>query len=126
MDAFFLLNHNPIKDDLGNPVDQLKIGAWYLRNIRKPDCAHEKQFAKEGILLVVDDSGFKQGYEAVKTAHHILKNGKKPDNIPVRSPERGPVIVNRQRAKMLGIDISGKAFIEEFIDRALALEKYPE
>jgi len=126
VDAFFVLNHNTIKDDHGNPVDQLKIGAWYLRNIKKPDCAHEKQFAKEGILLVVDDSGFKQGYEAVKTAYQILEKGKNPDNIPVRAPERGPIIVNRQRAKMLGIDISGKAFIEDFFDSALALEKYPK
>ncbi|TET25713.1 MAG: hypothetical protein E3J76_01080, partial [Candidatus Aminicenantes bacterium] len=114
------------KDDLGNPVDQLKIGAWYLRNIKKPDCAHEKQFAREGILLVVDDSGFKQGYEAVKTAYQILIKRKNPANIPVHAPERGPVIVNRQRANMLGVDISGKAFIEEFFDNALALEKYPK
>ena len=126
VDAFFVLNHNTIKDDLGNPVDQLKIGAWYLRNIKKPDCAHEKQFAKEGILLAVDDSGVKQGYEAVKTAYQILEEGKNPGTIPVRAPERGPVIVNRQRANMLGIDLSGKAFIEEFIDSALALEKYPD
>lgn len=126
VDAFFVLNHNTIKDDLGNPVAQLKLGAWYLRNIKKPDCRHEKQFAKEGILLVVDDSGFKQGYEAVKTAYQILEKGKNTDNTPVRAPERGPVIVNRQRANMLGVDISGKAFIEEFIDSALALEKYPK
>ena len=126
VDAFFVLNHNTIKDDLGNPVDQLKIGAWYLRNIKKPDCAHEKQFAQEGILLVVDDSGFKQGYEAVKTAYQILEEGKNPANIPARAPERGPVIVNRQRANILGVDISNKAFIEEFIDSALALEKYPK
>lgn len=126
VDAFFVLNHNTIKDDLGNPVDQLKIGAWYLRNIKKPDCAHEKQFAREGILLVVDDSGFKQGYEAVKTAYQILIKRKNPANIPVHAPERGPVIVNRQRANMLGVDISGKAFIEEFFDNALALEKHPK
>ena len=126
VDAFFVLNHNTIRDEYGNPVDQLKIGAWYLRNIKRPDCAHEKQFAEEGILLVVDDSGFKQGYEAVKTAYQILEKGKNPENTPVRAPERGPVIVNRQRANMLGVDISGKAFIEEYIDNALALEKYPQ
>ena len=126
VDAFFVLNHNTLKDDLGNPVDQLKIGAWYLRNIRKPDCGHEKQFAIEGLLLVVDDSGFKQGYEAVKVAYQILEQGKNPADIPVRAPERGPVIANRQRAAMLGIDLSGKTFIEEFIDTSLALQKYPK
>ncbi len=76
--------------------------------------------------MVVDDSGFKQGYEAVKTAYQILIKRKNPANIPVHAPERGPVIVNRQRANMLGVDISGKAFIEEFFDNALALEKYPK
>jgi ABC-type uncharacterized transport system substrate-binding protein len=123
-DAFFVLNHNTLKDEQGNHIDQLEIGAWYLSNIKKPDCSHEKQFAQEGILLVVDDSGFKQGYEAVKTAYLILEQGEDPGQIPVRAPERGPVIVNRQRAKMLGIDLSNKGFVEEFIDRALALEKY--
>ncbi len=126
VDAFVVLNHNTLKDDQGNSVDQLEVGAWYLRNIKKPDCSHEKQFAQEGILLVVDDSGFKQGYEAVKTAHLILEEGKHPSTIPVRAPDRGAVLVNRQRAEMLGIDSSGQAFIEEFIDKALALERYPK
>jgi len=126
VDAFFVLNHNTLKDDLGKPVDQLKIGAWYLRNIRKPDCGHEKQFGLEGLLLVVDDSGFKQGYEAVKLAYQILEKGKDPADMPVRAPERGPVIVNRQRADMLGIDLAGKSFIEEFIETSLALQKYPK
>lgn len=126
VDAFFVFNHNTLKDDQGNPVDQLEVGAWYLRNINKPECAHEKQFAQEGMLLVVDDSGFKQGYEAVKTAHLILVEGKDPATISACAPDRGPIIVNRQRAEILGIDISEKGFIEEFIDNALALERYPE
>ena len=126
VDAFFILNHNTLKDDQGKPVDQLEIGAWYLRQIKKPDCAPEKQFAQEGMLLVVDDSGFKQGYEVVKVAHLILHEGQNPANIAAYAPERGPIIVNRQRAAMLGIDLSKQGFIEEFIDTALALEKYPE
>lgn len=124
VDAFYIANHNTIKDDQGRAVDQLEIGAWYLRNIKKPDCADEKQFTTEGILLVVDDSGFKQGYEAIKTAHEILA-GKKPGDIPARAPERGAIIANRERAKMLGIGLKGRTFIEEFVDKALALEKFP-
>ena len=72
----FVLNHNTLKDETGRAVDQMEAGLWYLQNIRKPECAHEKQFAQEGLLLVVDDSGFKQGYEAVRYAHQILKEGK--------------------------------------------------
>jgi len=123
VDAFFVLNHNTLKDAQGRPVDQLEVGAWYLQHLQKPDCAHEKQFAQEGILLVVDDSGFKQGYEAVKIASLILKDGQDPGQIPVYAPDRGPVIVNRQRARQLGVNLSGKTFIEEFLDDSLALTK---
>jgi ABC-type uncharacterized transport system substrate-binding protein len=125
-DAIFVVNHNTIKDEEGNPVDQMELGAWYLRNIKKPDCAHEKQFAQEGILLVVDDSGYKQGYEAVKVVHEILNEGKDTALIPARAPERGPIIVNKQRAEELGIELADKDFIEEYIEVSYALEKFPQ
>ncbi len=124
-DSFFVLNHNTLKDENGMPVDQLDAGAWYLKNISKPDVGHEKQFVEEGVLLVVDDSGFKQGYEAVKVAHQILEKVRKVSEIPPYAPGRGAVIVNRQRAKMLGLEkrIEGTPLVEEYIENALALEK---
>ncbi len=125
-DAFFVATHGTLKDDTGKPVDHLQAGAWYLRHVKKPDCAPAKHFVEEGILLSVDDSGFKQGYEAVRIASQILQEGKDPGNIPVYAPERGTMSLNRQRARMLGIDLTQKDFIEEFIDKALALEKYPQ
>ncbi len=128
VDAFFVLNHNTLKDDEGRSIDQMEIGAWYLRNIKKPDVGHEKQFVTEGVLCAVDDSGFKQGYEAVKTAFKILEKGENPAVISSYAPERGPFIVNRERAGMLGINnlIDNNPIIDEFIEKSLALEKYPE
>ena len=125
VDAFFILNHNTIKDEKGNPVDQLKLGAWYLRNIKKPDASNAKQFVREGILCAVDDSGFKQGYEAAKMAYLILEENRDPADMPSYAPERGPFIVNRERAEMLGLKhvIEDNPLIDEYIDRALALEK---
>lgn len=126
VDAFFIVNHNTIKDDQGVSCDPMKIGAWYLRNINKPECTDEKQFVLEGMLTCVDDSGLKQGYEAIRMAHMILHEKRKPGDIPVISPTRGAIIVNRQRAQALGIDLSSKGFIEEYIDNSIALEKYPQ
>jgi ABC-type uncharacterized transport system substrate-binding protein len=125
VDAFFVVNHNTIRDVNDQPVDQLEIGAWYLRNIKKPECGDEKQFAQEGMLCTCDDSGFNQAFEAVKMADRILRKKESPANIPVYMPQRGPFIINRQRAKMLGISITDKMQVEEYIDTALALEKYP-
>jgi len=122
-DAFFVVNHNTLKDTSGRIVGQMEAGKWYLNNIKKPECADEKQFAEEGMLIIVDDSGFKQGYEAVRYANLILNKKVMAGDLPVIAPSRGAVIVNRQRAKVLGIDLTDKSFIEEFIDRTKALEE---
>lgn len=127
VDAFFVLNHNTLKDDEGRTVAQFEAGAWYLEHIRKPECGHERQFVQEGLLMCVDDSGFKQAYEAVKLAHAILSEGRRPAELPVRAPERGPFIVNRHRARTLGLTsvLAGRPQAEEYLDTAAALGRPP-
>ncbi len=126
VDAFFVVNHGTLKDDKGAAVDSLQAGAWYLANIKKPEASPEKQFVQEGMLLTADDSGYKQAYEAGRMVDLILHQKKSPADIAVIAPTRGAVIVNRQRAAILGVDVTGKAYIEEFIEKAAALEKYPQ
>ncbi len=121
-DAFIIFNHNTLKDENGRPIDPMAAGAWYLEHIKKPDCADQRQFILEGILLGVDDSGFKQGYEAVRYVVEIIKNNKPPGQLSVKTPERGSIMVNRIRAKQLGIPLDQANFVEEFIDRSLAEE----
>ncbi len=128
VDAFFVLNHNTLKDDQGNSIDQMQAGAWYLRNIKKPDTGHERQFVVEGILCCIDDSGFKQGYEAVRLVNRILNGKENPAEISIYAPDQGPFIVNRERAEMLnmGLATEKSPFVEEYISSALALKRYPE
>lgn len=125
VDAFFVLNHNTLKNENGNAVPQLEVGRWYLTNINKPDMGHERHFVREGILSAVEDSGFKQGYEAVRIAHRILAEGEKPAEIPVYAPDRGPFIVNLERARMLGLEerVKDHPLVEEYINECLALKK---
>lgn len=126
VDAFFVLNHNTLRTPEGEPVEQLEVGRWYLTNIKKPDIAHERHFVKEGILSAVEDSGYKQGYEAVRVADRILRNGEKPADISVYAPEQGPFIINIERARGLGIEdrIVDHPLVEETIEFCLAL-KHP-
>jgi len=126
VDAFFVVNHGTLKDDDGSYVDTLKAGAWYLTNIKRPEASPEKQFIQEGMLLSVDDSGFKQAYEAGRMADMILHQKKSPGDIPVIAPTRGAIMVNRQRAAMLGLDLSHNDFIEQYIEKSAALESYPQ
>ncbi len=123
VDAFFMLNHNTLKDKDGKPIDNMDIGAWYLKNIRKPEISYEQHFIVEGMLAAVSDSGVKQGYEAMKIAIRILE-GENPGTIPVTAPQRGDYVVNKERAKMLGVyeKIKTNEKIEAWVEKALALK----
>lgn len=124
VDAFFVLNHDTIKDAKGNYVDMMTVGKWYLKNIRKPEASHEGQFVKEGMLCAASDAGYNQGYEAFEMAAKILK-GADPSRMEVTAPRRGPLMVNQERADMLGISLVGdnKDKFEVIIKEALALKE---
>lgn len=124
VDAFFVLNHDTLKDDQGNYVDMMKVGKWYLEHIDRPEASHEGQFVREGMLSTANDSGYLQGYEAFEMATAILERGYRPARMRPRTPQRGPLMVNRVRAKMLGISLDGNMnSIEEVVEEALALKE---
>ncbi len=123
VDAFFVLNHDTLKDADGNHLDMLKVGRWYLENIGKPEASHEDQFVREGMLLTANDSGYNQGYTAVEMAFDILEQGLSPHLMRTKTPARGPLMVNRNRARALGISLAEHDYlIDEFIDVSKALE----
>ena len=124
VDAFFVLNHDTLLDEQGNHIDMLDVGKWYLEHIVKPEASHEDQFVKEGMLLTANDSGYNQGYMAFEMAYDILEQGLNPSRMRTKTPQKGPFMVNRQRADMLGISLEGKMdYIEEIVEKALALER---
>lgn len=124
VDAFFILNHDTFKDDQGNHLDMLTVGKWYLENVRKPEASHEDQFVREGMLLTANDSGYNQSYKAFEMAYDILEQGLNPSRMRTMTPPRGPLTVNRIRAKMLGISLDDKMdIIEEIVEEAVALKK---
>jgi ABC-type uncharacterized transport system substrate-binding protein len=124
VDAFFVLNHDTMKDPTGKYVDVLTVGRWYLENIKKPEASHEDQFVREGMLLTANDSGYNQSFLAFEMAYDVLEQGLSPANIRTRTPARGPYMVNKIRAQMLGISLQDKMhLIEQLIDSALALRQ---
>lgn len=123
VDAFFVVNHDTLVDENNRHVDMLTVGRWYLTNIRKPEASHEDQFVREGMLLTANDSGFNQGYRAFEMAYDILEQGLNPSRMRTVTPQRGPLMINRQRARMLGIAIEGADYIDQIVDEALALNE---
>lgn len=124
VDAFFMLNHDTMKDAGGNYVDMLSVGKWYLENIHKPEASHEDQFVREGMLLTANDSGFNQGHRAFEMAYDILEQGLNPGLMRTVTPPRGPFMVNLRRARDLGISLEEHTdYIDELVDEAVALSK---
>lgn len=106
VDAFFVLNHDTMKDAQGQHVNVLAVGKWYLQNIRKPEATVEDQFVLEGMLTTANDYGYNQSYLAFEMAHDILDKGLNPGHMRPRTPGRGPLMVNALRAQALGIRLS--------------------
>lgn len=124
VDAFFILNHDTLRDAKGNHVDMLEVGRWYLNNIKIPEASHEDQFVLEGMLLTANDSGFNQGHLAFEMAQDILEKGLNPARMAVRTPDRGPYLVNRNRARALNIRLDDALYlIDEIVEKSIALGK---
>jgi ABC-type uncharacterized transport system substrate-binding protein len=124
VDAFFVLNHDTLRDANGRHVEMLEAGRWYLQNIRIPEASHEDQFVYEGLLLTANDSGYNQGYMAFEMANLILDGRATPARMAVRTPDRGPYLVNKLRADQLGISLADSMYmIDEVVNHAVALGK---
>lgn len=109
------------KDAQGKFVSDDAIMQWYVANVRKPDVALSRRGVVQGLLCAADSDGYSQGFEGVRIAHDLLAGGKRPATYATVTPKRGPLMVNRQRAQMLGLTIP-EGVADEIIEEASALK----
>jgi ABC-type uncharacterized transport system substrate-binding protein len=121
VDAFFVAQYTALKDEHGNPVSDLDVARWYLTHIRIPE-ASQGFFVEQGMLCAAEDSPYQQGFEAAAMSHEILANGTSPATFPPVTPTRGPLKVNAERARSLGIPLGPELGIEQIVEEALALK----
>jgi ABC-type uncharacterized transport system substrate-binding protein len=124
VDAFFVVSLSTLKDAKGDYVQPADVVRWHLANVKVPEMS-KGQYVLQGFLCCADDAGFNQGYEAVLIADDLLTKGMRPETYPPRTPPRGELMVNRQRAQMLGIRLTDDMGIEKYIEKASALEQVP-
>lgn len=117
VDAFFIAQYSALKDEAGKPVPPEEVAKWYTAHIKVPEATNQDQFVKQGMLSCVNDSAFNQGYEAGVVANDILTNGANPATYPARAPKPGGAVVNKARAKGLGIELTDKMGIDQLIDQ---------
>lgn len=115
VDSFFIASSNGLKDLSGRVVSNEEAAEWYVNNIMKPSASGFRYRVEAGWLCAADDSGYNQGFEGGVIAHDLL-SGADPSTYPPRIPPRGPLMVNKKRARMLGITLTDQMGIEEYIE----------
>ncbi len=98
--VYFTL-HDSITDQAIQPEEILR---WTLENSKLPEFAILDFTVKNGALCGVIENGYSQGEMAAEIAIRIL-NGESAESIPIMSPKEGIPVINRHRAKELGITI---------------------
>ncbi|MFC1999876.1 ABC transporter substrate-binding protein [Chloroflexota bacterium] len=105
VDAIGLFTYHTIKGSgAGESLPAQEILKWTLQNSDLPEFALSDFTLEGGALCGVATSGYEQGRTAGEIAVKIL-NGEKPADIPVECPTSGDAMVNKDRARELGIAI---------------------
>ena len=83
--------------------------AMIANEIKLPIIAGESNMVTEGALATYGLDYYQLGYLAGEMAVDILKNGKKPADMPIQflPADKCELAVNEETAKVIGIDISG-------------------
>lgn len=123
VDALYLAAMNELEDAQGREIPREEALRWYLTHITIPETIHGETYVKQGLLCSADFARFTQGYDAVVIAHEILSGGLNPATYPTRQARRGPLVVNRQRAQMLGITLTPEMGIEKIVEEASVLKE---
>lgn len=121
VDVFFVPQYSGLSDKYGKPIPESEVTAWYFNHIKIPEASLGTK-VRQGMLCAALDAGYSQGFEAAAMGRDILENGRDPATYPALTPKRGPLMVNKERAEMLGITLSKDMGIEEYVEKALALE----
>ena len=103
-DAIYLITYFTLRDEKGRHVPILEALRWLVRNSRIPDATNTKDSVKNGLLCSVAIDGFIHGSDAASLAIKILQ-GTPPSQVPIIATNRGIRVINRSRAKVLGIRI---------------------
>jgi len=99
VDAFYITLDNKVV----NGVDAiLKVA----KDKKIPIFSSDRDTVERGALATVGFKYYDHGYQAGQMAVEILKNGKKPADMPVTKPDKLDLIINLKAAQDIGIEVT--------------------
>ncbi|MFS0782950.1 ABC transporter substrate-binding protein [Bacillus sp. 1P06AnD] len=106
VDAFYIITDNTV-------VSALESVIMVAADRKLPLFAGELDSVSRGAFAAYGFSYYDIGYQAGEMAADILKNGKKPSDIPVEFPNKVKLVINEKAAKDMGVEIK-----DEWKDKA--------
>ena len=103
-DAIYFITYYTLRDRRNKHVPILSALKWLILNNRLPEASNTQDTVKNGALCSIAIDGYMHGRDAAHKALEIV-NGKKCVDIPISQTRRGIRVINRSRARYLGISI---------------------
>ena len=104
-DLIGVLNFHQLRDAGGDVVAPSAVIDWMVAENDLPELGLVADWARDGILVAVGNSGLKTGSHVGALGADIL-NGADPATLPIVDPNRTDVNLNLARARSLGIEIA--------------------
>lgn len=103
MDALFAMTDNTV-------ASAAPLVAKTLREEKIPSLSAEEGQVKNGLLISEGVDYYEQGKQAARMAVEILEKGADPATTPVQDPENTSMVVNKETAEALGLDLNQEIF----------------
>ena len=104
-DLIGVLNFHQLRDPSGEVVSPAEVIQWMVAENELPELGLVADWARDGILVAVGNSGIKTGSYVGALGADILM-GADPATIPIVDPQRTDTNLNLARARSLGIEFS--------------------
>ena len=103
-DLIAVLNFHQLRDASGAIVPPAEVIDWMVAENNLPELGLVANWAQDGILVAVGNSGLKTGAYVGALGADIL-NGADPATVPIVDPKQTDTNVNLARARGLGIEL---------------------
>ena len=102
-DLIAVVNFHQLRDADGNIVPPADVIDWMVAENELPELGLVADWARDGILVAVGNSGLKTGAYVGALGADIL-NGADPATVPIADPKQTDTTFNLARARSLGIE----------------------
>ena len=103
-DLIAVLNFHQLRDERGSIVPARDVIEWMVAENKLPEVGLVADWAREGLLVAVGNSGLKTGAYVGALGADII-NGDDPGAVPIVDPKQIDVKFNAERARTLGIEL---------------------